>query len=152
MLDVICNEIHNYFTSDDDMWIGDFSVVNGAITPPFDIQKNQYFRIVGSVFNDGVYKYTDDLRLTDENEFHGAVWLMKVPKAFLDLVAEIEAWQAKYGGIDSPAMSPYTSESFNNYSYSKGANVSTGSGSSGGSTWQTVFAARLNPYRRIRTV
>lgn len=152
MLDVICNEIHNYFTSDDDMWIGDFSVVNGAITPPFDIQENQYFRIVGSVFNDGVYKYTDDLRLIDENEFHGAVWLMKVPKAFLDLVAEIEAWQAKYGGIDSPAMSPYTSESFNNYSYSKGASVSTGSGSSGGSTWQTVFAARLNPYRRIRTV
>ena len=69
MLDVICNEIHNYFTSDDDMWIGDFSVVNGAITPPFDIQENQYFRIVGSVFNDGVYKYTDDLRLIDEDIF-----------------------------------------------------------------------------------
>lgn len=152
MLDSICKEIRNYFTLEGDRIIGDFSVVDGVVIPLFDIQENQYFRVVGSVFNDGVYKYTSDLKLTDESKFHGAIWLMRVPRDFLDLVDEIEAWQEKYGGIDSASMSPYTSESFGGYSYSKGASVSTGTGSGGGTTWQTVFASRLNPYRRMRTI
>ena len=51
------------------------------------------------------------------------------------------------GGADSAAMSPYMSESFGGYSYSKGASNTA----SGGSvvTWQDAFKTRLAPWRKI---
>ena len=85
---------------------------------------------------------TDDLVLTDEI-FDGVIWLMAIPKAFLDLVKEIEDWQKKNGAADSAAMSPFNSESFGGYSYSKG----TGGGTA--TTWQTIYASHLNIWRKI---
>jgi hypothetical protein len=85
------------------------------------------------------------LELKDE-VFEGSLWLMAIPQAFLDLVEEIDAWQKKNGAVDSAAMSPFNSESFGGYSYSKGV------GSSGGglaTTWQAAYAARLNAWRKI---
>lgn len=107
------------------------------------IQPNQYFRIIGSVFNDGVYKYTDELVLNDEI-FVGSVWLMAIPKEVVDLASEISAWIEK----NSDAItSPYQSESFGGYSYTK---ASAGSNSnSSGPTWQSIFASRLNMWRKI---
>jgi len=107
------------------------------------LQDGQYFRIVGSVFNDGVYQYPAT-GLTDET-FDGAIWAMAIPSEVIALASDIEAWKEKYQSIDSPAMSPYNSESFGGYSYSK---------SSGGSddlsgTWQGAFADRLNHWRKI---
>lgn len=53
---------------------------DGGITLPF-LQEGQYFRVVGSVFNDGLYQYpTKDM--IDEI-FDGAVWALAVPKAVL---------------------------------------------------------------------
>lgn len=153
MLGEICAEIKNYFTYDGDKHIGDFAIEDGVITPSFDIVTD-YIRIVGSHFNDGVHKRdktTGKFALEDEGEFHGAVWVMSIPKDFLALVAEIEAWQEKNGGVDSAAMSPFQSESFGGYSYSKGSTAS--SASAGGSsvpTWQSTYASRLNVYRKIR--
>ena len=149
MLTEICAEIKNYFCKDEDVIIGDFKIENGNIAPSVGLASGQYYRIVGSVFNDGVHADTDELK--DESEFHGAVWKMRVPKEFLDLVKDIEAWQEKNGAIDSVAMSPYTSESFGGYSYSKSTGRS-GADGSGGSGWQDVFASRLNMYRRIRVI
>ena len=147
MLTEICAEIKNYFTYEADKHIGDFAIVNGQITPSLDYPTN-YIRITGSHLNDGVHLISD-ADLIDEGEFHGSVWIMSPPKAFLDLVAEIETWQEKNGGADSPAMSPFQSESFGGYSYSKG---SSGNGTSGGTgaSWQSAYATRLNAYRRIR--
>ena len=146
MLSIICAEIRNYFTYDEDKHIGDFSISGGIITPSIAIPTD-YIRIAGSRMNDGVHKVSDN-DLVDE-QFHGAVWVMSIPKDFLDLVAEIKAWQAKYGGIDSQLMSPFTSESFGGYSYTK--STSTGSGSDGGvTTWQSTFASRLNVWRKAR--
>ena len=58
-------------------------------------------------------------------------------------------WSDKYLGVDSAAMSPFNSESFGGYSYSK----SGGSSSSGNvdlsGTWQGAFADRLNNWRKI---
>jgi len=144
MLDELCHELNNWF--DKGRYFGDFQITDGMIDlSETDIQNGQYFRIAGSVFNDGVYQYpAEDLH---DEVFDGAVWLMAVPQAVLDLAAEIEAWQAKYGGADSAAMSPFTSESFGGYSYSKGSG-SDGSGSSG--SWQSAFASRLNQWRKIR--
>lgn len=151
MLNEICLEVNNFFNRNQPIIIGDLSISNGKITSTDfldKIKENQYFRIVGSVFNDGVYKYTQNLTLQDE-DFHGAFWLMAIPKDFLDLVDEITAWQEKNGTASSVNMSPFQSESFGGYSYSK----ATGSGASGGSsvpTWQSQYASRLKLYRRIR--
>ena len=82
--------------------------------------------------------------LQDET-FDGAVWALAVLKAVVELAGEIAAWQEKYGAV---VDSPYTSESFGGYSYSKAGG--TESGGAGG--WQAAFRARLNPYRKLREI
>ena len=149
MLSEICAEIKNYFTYECDRHLGDFSIIDGAITPSFDIPTD-YIRIIGSHLNDGVHKRNGEgvFELEDESEFHGAVWVMSPPKDFLALADEIEAWQEKNGGVDSVAMSPFNSESFGGYSYSKSASSVSGRGAS--TTWQSQYSDRLRIYRRIR--
>ena len=137
MLTEICAELRNYFVKD--IHNGKFEIVGGKITPLDFIQENQYFRIVGSVFNDGVYKKTADLGLTDE-VFSGSVWSMAVPPAVIDLAEEIK----KYNESDEAKPSAYNSESFGGYSYSKATDEN---GAPIG--WKKIFASRLNAYRRI---
>ena len=157
MIEEICRELNNWFDrkSDgtDDRYFGTFVISDGSIDlSETDIVPNQYFRIVGSRFNDGVHKYEPEVgapTLTDET-FDGAVWAMAVPPSVIALTTEIEAWQNKYGTVDSPAMSPYTSESFGGYSYSKASRSSSNGADSGSGTWQSVFANRLNKYRKLR--
>lgn len=142
MLTEICEYCHNYF------WRTKrnvkLTIVDGTFTADF-LKDGQYFRIIGSIFNDGVHQYpaTD---LNDE-EFEGQIWSMAVPQAVIDLASDMEAWKQRYGAVDSPAMSPYSSESFGNYSYSKGGSSSS-SASAGSDIW-SAFAARLNPYRKL---
>ena len=151
MLTEICAEIKNYFSLEEDRFRGDYAVVNGAITPEVPLAENQYYRIIGSVFNDGVHKKGD--ALIDEGVFHGAVWAMRVPQTVLSLSQDIATWQAENGSSQSANMSPYTSESFGGYSYSKSSGTSSGSGAGATAvTWQTMFASRLNPYRRARVL
>lgn len=152
MLNAICAEIKNYFTFEKDKHFGDWAVVDGAIAPLFDIPTD-YIRIVGSHKNDGVHKRNEHgvFELVDEGEFHGAIWVMSPPADFLALVAEMEQAQEKFGGVDSEAMSPFNSESFGGYSYSKSSGGSaSGSGTSTGYDVFAVYASRLNIYRRIR--
>jgi hypothetical protein len=149
MLDEVCAYLHNYFDRDLPKYFGEIVIAGGELVGFSDkLQVGQYFRIVGSVFNDGVYKYpaTD---LTDETFDNGAVWAMAIPKGLLDVVADIEAWQAKYGGADSAAMSPFNSESFGGYSYSKSSGSATGSATNNPNAWQSVFAARLARWKKI---
>ena len=82
----------------------------------------------------------------EDETFTGAVWALAVPKAVVELAGEIATWQEKYRVV---IESPYTSESFAGYSYTKasGAGDSTGSGG-----WQAAFRARLNPYRKLREI
>lgn len=146
MLSEICAEIKNYFTHDCDRHIGDFEIIDGVISPSFDIITD-YIRIVGSHLNDGVHKVSE-MTLQDE-KFHGAIWVMSPPADFLAIAKEIEDWQAKYGGVDSQAMSPYSSESFGGYSYSKMQGyASTGGGML--TDWKNLYMSRLSKYRRIR--
>ena len=138
----ICDYCNNHFVVS--KATGNYAISGGTIVLP-QLQENQYFRISGSVFNDGVHKYpaTD---LVDET-FEGAIWAMAVPATVVALASDVDAYIAKYMTPDSPAMSPYTSESFQNYSYSKGSDSSNGAGSV---SWQNAFASRLNKYRRLR--
>lgn len=137
MLNEVCAELRNYFVKD--IHNGTFEIVGGKITPLDFIQENQYFRIVGSVFNDGVYQNTADLVLTDEI-FSGSVWAMAVPPTLIALAEDIK----KYNESDEAKPTAYTSESFGGYSYSKATNSD---GSPIG--WKKVFASRLKPFRRI---
>ena len=100
--------INNFFEDENGYHYGTWEIKDGLITLPF-LLNNQYFRIIGSVFNDGVYKYDANLELVDET-FNGTIVALKPPKAFMDLVDEIQAFNDKYGTI-----TPYTSESFLNY-------------------------------------
>ena len=59
MLEQVLRHLNNWFLVD--IHEGTFTVENGSITLPF-LQTNQYFRICGSVFNDGLHQYpADDL-------------------------------------------------------------------------------------------
>ena len=134
MLESVLHYLHNWFLVAvyDDL----YTIKDGSIELPF-LQSGQYFRIVGSVLNDGVYNYPAE-NLKDE-EFTGSIWALAVPLAVLSLVEEITAWQAKNG-----ASGPYTRESFGGYSYTKATNSS---GVAVG--WQDVFKAQLAPWKKI---
>ena len=137
MLTDLCQELHNWFEVE--KHYGEFEIAGGALTASF-LQPGQYFRIIGSIFNDGVWQYGDTM--TDET-FDGAIWAMAIPPAVLELNEQIDSWLKQYGETQN---SPYSSESFGGYSYSK--NSSGGSGADK-STWQGVFAPRLNKWRKM---
>lgn len=139
MLETVLQNLNNWFLVPDGVHAGEFTVQGGQITLPF-LQTGQYFRVVGSVFNDGLHQYPV-ADLTDET-FTGSVWALAVPKAVIELAEEIDAWQTKNGD-----PGPFTSESFGGYSYSKATNAS---GMAVG--WQDVFKCRLNDWRRIRGI
>lgn len=142
MLAKICREVNNWFQTE--IWTGQFKIENGIINldkiiEEGDLQNGQYFRIMGSIFNDGVYEFpAEDLK---DETFNGAVWCMAVPQEFLQLVEDIEKWESTYAEF---LNSPYQSESFGGYSYSKA------SGESGGAvTWKSQFKPDLNKWRKI---
>ena len=144
MLGIICGHIHNYFTEPNAIRSGEWTIQGGAINLSEILIENQYFRIVGSALNDGVYQYPAE-GLSDET-FDGEIWPMRVPRDFLSLCGEIEAWQAKYG---VQAASPFSSENvIGVYSYSKASG--DGGGSSANPTWESAFKSRLNQWRKIR--
>lgn len=136
MLDEILAEIRNYFVVK--VHSGNYEVIGGRLSPLDFLQNGQYFRIVGSVMNDGVYRYPYS-GLTDET-FSGEIWALAVPPTLIALVADIEEYEKKA----KETASPYTSESFGGYSYTK-ATDSNGSPMS----WEKVFARRLNKWRKI---
>ena len=143
MLTELCAELKNYFLRDReaDIHYGSYTISGGSIVLPF-LLAGQYFRIVGSVLNDGVYEYPA-VGLTDET-FAGAVWAMAVPPTVIALADDIEAWNEK--NADALA-SPYTSESFGGYSYTKASGVNSSGG--GAYSWKDQFASRLAKYRRL---
>ena len=138
MLTELCAELRNYFEVPNGRHFGNFTISGGSIAPLDFLQEGQYFRIVGSVFNDGVYQYPAT-SLTDE-VFEGAVWAMSLPPNFIALAAEIEA----YNESDAGKASPYTSESFDGYAYTKATDAN---GAPIG--WQKAFASRLNKWRKL---
>lgn len=142
MLEDILRHLNNWFLVD--IHEGTFTVENGSVALPF-LQNNQYFRIIGSVFNDGLHQYpaTD---LTDET-FTGTVWTLAVPKAVVTLSNEIDEWQTKFGDA---VASPYTSESFGGYSYTKASGGKADTSAVTG--WQDAFRNRLNAWRKLKGV
>ena len=144
MLTEICAYLKNYFIrNEDDIHTDRYKIVNGQLTNAPFLLDGQYYRVVGSVLNDGVHKKGDRTDILQDEEFDGAVWSMCVPLDIVALASDIVARQATKGEVLS---TPYQSESFGGYNYSK----KTSANSSGGSySWRDQFASRLNPYRRL---
>lgn len=126
----------------------DYTIASGVLsTLDATIKAGQYIAIYGSTLNDGIWKVgaggaiTSDITgVTAQNEnFHATIYPLKVPADFVMLATEITAWRTKM-----VEASPYVSESFGKYSYTKeqrqgGGNV----------TWQAQFSDRLTPYKRM---
>ena len=139
MLEQVLRDIRNWFTVDGGIHSGTFTIEDGGITLPF-LATGQYFRIIGSVFNDGLHQYPATGLVNEE--FSGAIWALAIPPAVIELADEISKWQVKNG---EASTSPYQSESFGGYSYSK----ATDSASGGAVTWQSAFRKQLNVWRKI---
>lgn len=171
MLEEVLTKICNWFRvkdSADGIHPGTFAIKGGRIDLPF-LKDGQYFRIIGSVFNDGLHQYhappaedtppvaeeTDaaeglepegteepkESDLTDET-FDGKIWALAIPREIIKIAAEMAEWQEKYG---AKAAGVYQSESFGGYSYSMFTNGHGGQLS----VWDR-YRDRLKPYQKLR--
>lgn len=158
MIEQVCASCKNYFSSLQDCHYGAYAVEDGALIVPFPVDAD-YFRIWGKRTKNAATFKVESVEQLDsgayavkaeglrDESFVGSVWLMFPPPDFLAICEDIAKWQAKYGKIDSPEMSPFQSESFSGtYSYSK----MSGSGDNGSTGWEKAFKSQLNPYRRLR--
>ena len=147
MLDEILAYLKNYFVID--TLYGKFVIEDGIIRyadgKPLVIANMQYFRVVNSMYNDGVYRYYKDtpIDFVQDEEFSGAIWRLAIPQDVIALADDVSAWVKKYSAADAPALSPFTSESFGGYSYSKSTPVGSQC------SWQNAFSNRLDRYRKI---
>lgn len=157
MLQQVCEYIHNYFPSMKGRYAieynGDYSIVDGVISPAVPLKEGQRFRIKGSDLNNGVYTYHKSGIKNDDDadavglqaeDFTGSIAAMAVPPAVIALVGEINDWVAKYGAV---VNSPFSSENVNGlYGYTKTTKSDEAGG--GGYSWQDVFRSRLNQWRK----
>lgn len=156
MLTELCAYLRNYFlrdylNPDADIHHGTFTVSDGQMQALSFLVPGQYFRVIGSVFNDGVWQYAPDGEapaMKDET-FNGTIWAMSVPPAVLALAEEIDTWRAANADALS---SPYQSESFGGYSYSKASGGGAGGSGTAAWGWQDQFALQLAPYKRRAAV
>lgn len=146
MLTEFFQYLRNWFYGNEPRFDDEFTIENGQLNISEDIKLGQYYRIFGSTLNDGVYLHDGKEALLSET-FTGTVRLMAVPREVSALIKEISAWQDKYGGADSEAMSPFASESFGGYSYSKGQSANASGGSA--SSWQSAYASRLSLWKKV---
>lgn len=137
MLETVLLHLNNFFEVRGAARYGVVRIVSGRIETDTDVAllDGQFYRISGSIFNDGLHKHGEE-ELKDEM-FVGTVAPLAIPQAVISLAEEIEAWCALNPVTDK------TSESFGGYSYTRGG----GSSSSGG--WQAAFAKRLTLWKKV---
>lgn len=129
----VMRHCRNYFVTG---YLDDtYTIDGGQLTAPA-LPHGSYVAITGSRYNDGVHQIGDEL--TDET-FTGRVWVLSPPASFVDLCKEISEYD------DKNPVGALQSESFGNYSYSRGAagNSTTNAG------WVSAFAGRLSDYQRL---
>lgn len=146
MLEAICAHIHNWFTDEADIHSGAWTISGGTIDLSGVVIPGQYFRIVGSALNDGVYQAPASG--LDDETFTGEIWPMKVPRGVRQLAADIGQWQDKYGAA---MASPFQSENVTGvYSYTKQGGKTSQGASGDADGWKTIFRSRLNQWRKLR--
>lgn len=150
MLQEVLEHIHNRFIQRS--FSGKYSITGGVISPMPALKDGQRFWIFGSALNDGLYTWHENLITDDDDtavegfadeDFDGVICAAAIPKRLLALSADILGWVAQYGTVMN---SPYTSESFGGYSYTRGAK---GGGQGGAAGWPEIFADRLKTWRKL---
>lgn len=150
MLEQVMRHVRNYFIKEHHT--GSFRVHGNMIEPHDFLLDGQRLYITGSFLSDGVYTFhPDGIKNDDDNAaanlpdetFDGIVYALAVPPTFIALAGEIGEWVGKFGDV---VNSPYQSESFNGYSYSKSSGTGSGNGSV---TWESTFRSQLNQYRKV---
>jgi len=136
MLETILRHLNNWFVHE--IYADTYTVANGGLELPF-LKHGQYSRVIGSVFNDGLHQYASSNLMPET--FEGVIQSLAIPRAVIELANEIDEWVKK----NPAASTPYNSESFGGYSYTKATDPVTGSAAG----WQTVFRARLNRWRKL---
>ena len=140
MLEQLLCYLHNYFLLE--AHPGTYEIRDGRLTLPF-LQEGQYFRVLGSVFSDGVYAYPA-AGLTDVT-FTGSIWALAVPKEVEALAREIAQWQEKAG---EPGR--YKSESYGGYSHARYSYTALTSPETGmEASWREAFRGELNRWRKL---
>lgn len=146
ILEQVLNHIHNWFVYDQ---MDVRCVIEGGSLPAsVSIPEGAWYRIQGSLFNDGLHRHpAPDL---DDETFDGIITVCAIPNALLNVVDEIEDWLEHYQtAMGKLQDSPYQSESFDGYSYSIRGDLTAQNGSGGLTGWQAAFASRLNPWRKV---
>lgn len=139
MLETVLNHLHNWFPVAGAARAGTFIIVSGKITLPY-VLEGQYYKIEGSIFNDGLHKYGDtEDKLIDET-FSGQVIPLAIPRAVVNLAEKIKTWTVENPVTDKVA------ESFGGYSYQKAGSGSQNADVGG---WQTAFRKELNQWKKV---
>lgn len=138
MLEQVLRYLNNRFERS--IVCGTFTVEGGTLEVEGS-QSGQYLWIEGSVFNDGLH--VAPLRNLHDETFTGRVALLVIPNAVQSIARDIEDWQEANAGV---LESPYQSESFGGYSYTKAD--STGVGGHQQEAWQAKFGPRLLGWKK----
>lgn len=146
MLEQILMELNNWFRVRDNVngiHSGTYTIEDGGIALPF-LSPGQYFRIMGSVFNDGLHRYGPDMEALTDETFDGAIWALAIPKSVVDAAAEAEAWMTKNGSVVGGV---YSSESFGGYAYTKDTTAADSVSKTG---IPAHILAKVNQYRKAK--
>ena len=124
---------------------GPWTVADGVLTGPVPLPPG-WIAIEGR----GAFEVAADGHAEGlpEGTFDGKIWLLEPPEDFLRLREEINAWLARQEeGVGSAAGAAVTRrrESFGAYSTETAYAVAE----SATGTWESAFAARMAPYRRM---
>jgi hypothetical protein len=145
ILEEVLDHIHNHFERDSQSFpVTDCAIENGSLPESVQIPSGAWYMIDGSWLNDGLHLHpaTD---LADE-VFSGTITVMRIPRPLLRVVEDISAWQLANGAA---ADSPYQSESFGGYTYTKKSDSASQNGSGGLTGWRLAFRDRLSTWRKM---
>lgn len=143
-VEILMQECNNYFYKTYEH--STFAIQDGIINSTGKYLVGQYIKIEGSILNDGVYKIesmnNNKINITElSNEvFEGCIYGLSVPKGFIELSTKIKQF------IDDPKakITNLTSESFNNYSYSRGSKQNGAN-----ITWNDIFIDDIRSYKSL---
>lgn len=113
---------------------GDWQFTGGRLLPDIGLAPGTWIALTQADHLSGVYQLDEYGMLPGlpDHAWHGQLWLLNPPAAFLRLCREISEWH------DSHPDPTVLSERFGEYSRSQSSGI-----------WQKVFAARLAPYVRM---
>lgn len=139
MLEAVLNHLHNWFPVHGAARTGAHEIVSGELMADY-LKPGQYFRIEGSVFNDGLHRWPcSEVDCLVDEAFDGTVTPLAVPKAVIELAEKIGEYCEKNPATDK------VSESFGGYSYSRGTD---GNGAASGG-WTLAFRKELNCWKKV---